>query len=123
MVPPNARMAIEWFVPLGQARPLTMALHSLAAEVRTLHGCRGCSVSTDLANQGTVRYVEDWQTEDDLQGRLQAETFAHLATLIEDAINPPRVEFSLPSGSRGLNYVEEVQRAFARKTRAAHSHR
>jgi quinol monooxygenase YgiN len=123
MVPPNARMTIEWFVPLGQARPLTMALHSLAAEVRTFHGCMGCSVSTDLANQGTVRYIEDWRTEDDLQARLRAETFAQLATLIEDAINPPRVEFSLPSGTRGLDYVEEVQRVFARKIRAAQSHK
>jgi len=123
MVPPNARMTIEWFVPLGQARPLTMALHSLAAEVRTFHGCMGCSVSTDLTSQGTVRYIEDWRTEDDLRGRLLPETFAHLATLIEDATNPPRVEFRLPSGTRGLNYVEEVQQAFALNARAAHSNR
>src|SRR5881227_1347027 len=60
------RMTIEWFVPLGQTRPITMALHSLAADTRTTRGCIGCSVSTDIGNRGTIRYVEEWQTEDDL---------------------------------------------------------
>jgi len=122
-VPPNVRMTIEWFVPMGQARPMTMALHSLAAEIRTVHGCVGCSVTTDLTNQSAVRYIEDWRTEDDLQTRLRPNTFAPLATLIEDATEAPRVEFSLPSGTRGLDYVEEVQRSFARATRGTRSPR
>jgi len=122
-VPPNVRMTIEWFVPMGQARPMTMALHSLAAEIRTVHGCMGCSVTTDLTNQSAVRYIEDWRTEDDLQTRLRPNTFAPLATLIEDATEAPRVEFSLPSGTRGLDYVEEVQRSFARATRGTRSPR
>ena len=37
-------MTIEWFVPLGQTRPITMALQSLAADTRTTRGCVGCSV-------------------------------------------------------------------------------
>ena len=122
-MPPNVRMTIEWFVPMGQARPMTMALHSLAAEIRTVHGCVGCSVTTDLTNQSAVRYIEDWRTEDDLQTRLRPNTFAPLATLIEDATEAPRVEFSLPSGTRGLDYVEEVQRSFARATRGTRSPR
>ena len=122
-MPPNVRMTIEWFVPMGQARPMTMALHSLAAEIRTVHGCMGCSVTTDLTNQSAVRYIEDWRTEDDLQTRLRPNTFAPLATLIEDATEAPRVEFSLPSGTRGLDYVEEVQRSFARATRGTRSPR
>ena len=123
LVPPNVRMTIEWFVPMGQARPMTMALHSLAAEIRSIHGCIGCSVTTDLTNQSAVRYIEDWRTEDDLQIRLRPDTFAPLATLIEDATEAPRVEFSLPSGTRGLDYVEEVQRSLARATRGTRSPR
>lgn len=123
VVPPNVRMTIEWFVPMGQARPMTMALHSLAAEIRTAHGCVGCSVTTDLTNQSAVRYIEDWRTEDDLQTRLRPDIFAPLATLIEDATEAPRVEFSLPSGTRGLDYVEEVQRSFTRATRGRRSPR
>jgi quinol monooxygenase YgiN len=56
----GVRMMIEWFVPFGQTRALTMALHSLAAETRTTPGCIGCSVATDIGNRGTVRYIEEW---------------------------------------------------------------
>jgi len=36
-----------------------------------------------------------------------------LITLIDDAIEPPRIEFTLPGGTRGLDYVAEVQRSHA----------
>jgi quinol monooxygenase YgiN len=104
------RMTIEWFVPLGQTRPITMALHSLAADTRTTRGCIGCSVSTDIGNRGTIRYVEEWQTEDDLRRRVQSETFAKLVNLVEDATQPPRIEFALDRETRGLDFVEEVRR-------------
>jgi quinol monooxygenase YgiN len=104
-------MTIEWLVPLGQTRPITMALHSLAADTRTNHGCVGCSVSTDIGNRGTVRYIEEWQTEDDLRRRVQSDTFAQLVMLIEDATQPPRIEFSLDRETRGLDFVEEVRKS------------
>src|SRR5262245_56357192 len=103
------RMTIEWFMPLGQTRPITMALHSLAAETRAAHGCVGCSVATDIGNRGTVRYTEEWLTEDDLRERLRSETFAQLVELIEDATPPPRIEFALGNETRGLDFVEEVR--------------
>jgi quinol monooxygenase YgiN len=103
------RMTIEWFVPLGQTRPITMALHSLAADTRTTRGCIGCSVSTDIGKRGAVRYVEEWQTEDDLRRRLRSDTFSQLVTLIEGAVQPPRIEFALDHETRGLDFVEEVR--------------
>jgi quinol monooxygenase YgiN len=110
MLSTGVRMTIEWHMPLGQTRPITMALHSLAADTRTTRGCIGCSVSTDIGKRGTVRYVEEWQTEDDLKRRVQSDTFSHLVTLIEDATQPPRIEFSLDRETRGLDFVEEVRR-------------
>jgi quinol monooxygenase YgiN len=103
------RMTIEWFVPLGQTRPITMALHSLAAETRATRGCIGCSLATDLGNRGTVRYTEDWLTENDLRERVRSDTFAQLVTLVEDATQPPRIEFTLGHATRGLDFVEEVR--------------
>ena len=105
------RMTIEWLVPLGQTRPMTMALHSLAADTRTTRGCVGCSVSTDIGKRGTVRYVEEWQTEDDLRRRLRSDSFAQLVTLIEDAGQPPRIEFALDRETRGLDFMQEVRRS------------
>ncbi len=102
-------MTIEWFVPLGQTRPITLALHSLAADTRTTRGCIGCSVLTDIGKRGAVRYVEEWQTEEDLRRRLRSDTFSQLVSLIEGAVQPPRIEFALDHETRGLDFMDEVR--------------
>ena len=111
MDPSSIRMTIEWLVPLGETRPITMALHAVAADTREVRGCVGCSVLTDIGKSGAVRYVEDWRTEEDLRRRLQSETFNQVITLIDRASRPPRIEFALAHGKRGLDFVEEVRRA------------
>ena len=107
----HVRMTIEWSVPIGQTRSITMALHSLASDVRSTVGCVSCSVSTDMANRGVVRYVEEWQTEEDLRQRVSADTFTPLIALMEEAAQPPRVEFALARGTRGFEFAEEVRGA------------
>src|SRR5262245_45470818 len=107
----HARMTIEWSVPIGQTRPMTMALHSLAADVRPTFGCVSCSVSTDIANRGVVRYVEEWQSDDDLRLRVNGDTFMQVISLIEEAAHPPRIEFALARGTRGVEFIEEVRGA------------
>src|SRR4029079_16816419 len=71
------RMMIEWFVPLGQTRSILMALHSVAAETRSSSGCVGGSVPTDIGSRGTMRYTEEWLTEDDLRRHMLTDTFEH----------------------------------------------
>jgi quinol monooxygenase YgiN len=103
------RLTIEWDVPLGQARLLAAALHSIAAETRTTRGCVGCSVAADLANRGTVSYTEEWQTEEHLRLRMKFDTFNQLMMLIENTTKPPRIEFTLADETRGLDFVAEVR--------------
>lgn len=105
----RVRTSIEWFVPLGQTRAITMALYSVAAETRSAPGCVSCSVSADFSNVGEVHYAEEWLTEDYLRLHLRSDTFSHLITLIDDATEPPHVEFMLPLETRGIDLVEEVR--------------
>ncbi|HXI31640.1 MAG TPA: antibiotic biosynthesis monooxygenase [Vicinamibacterales bacterium] len=101
-------MTIQWLVPVGRARSMTEALHSLMATTRAEPGCIGCSVSADVGDKGKIRYSEEWQTEDALQRQFQTDRFRSLVALVEDATEPPVVEFLLPGGSRGLDYVEDI---------------
>jgi quinol monooxygenase YgiN len=103
-------MTVRWLAPIAQAHRITMALHSMVGETRALRGCVGCLVSTRIRQRGIVRYVEEWQTEEDLRRRVRSSGFTDLATLMELAPKPPRVEFALPGGIRGLDFVEEAQR-------------
>jgi hypothetical protein len=68
-------------------------------------------VSTDIERDGTIRYVEDWASEEGLRGRLLADSFAALSRLIEDASRPPRIEFTLASGYRRGDFLSEVRNA------------
>jgi quinol monooxygenase YgiN len=75
----RVRMTVEWFVPLGQARPITQALHTMMVDTRRSHGCIGCSLSTGIRDQGIVRYTEEWESEEDLRRRLEGSSFSNLS--------------------------------------------
>jgi quinol monooxygenase YgiN len=104
----HAYMTIEWLVPVGKARSMTEALHLLVASTRTEPGCIGCSVAADIGEKGRIRYSEEWSTEDALQRQFQTDRFRRLIALVETATEAPIVEFLLPGGSRGLEYVQDV---------------
>jgi quinol monooxygenase YgiN len=104
----HVRMTIQWLVPVGKARSMTGALHLLMTSTRGEPGSVACSVSADLAEKGKIRYTEEWQSEDALRRQFRTDRFKSLVALVENATDPPVVEFLLPGGSRGLDYVEDV---------------
>ena len=91
-----------------------MVLHSVAAAIRATPGCLRCAVCTDLDLGGVVRYVEDWDSESGLRARLASENFAPVHRLIEDALRPPRIEFTLSGGPRRGDFIDEVRHAVTR---------
>jgi len=109
MATTTVRMTVEWLVPAGQARSIALALHSLSADLRDTPGCMRCSVSTDLTTRGSVRYLEEWESEADLRTRVGSEAFLRLAALLEASELAPSLEFTLPDGVRGVDFVEDVR--------------
>ncbi len=93
---------------------MTMALHSVASAIRPTPGCLRCAVCTDIDQGGTVRYVEDWDSEDALRRRLVSANFEPLSMLIEDVSRPPRIEFTLAGGYRRADFLDEVRHAVTR---------
>ena len=114
MTTASVRMTVEWHVPVPQARSMSMALHAVAADIRSSPGCLRCAICTDLEQAGIIRYVEDWASEHDLRRRMLADNFAPLARLIEDVSRPPRIEFTLASGYRRGDYLYEVRNGTAK---------
>jgi quinol monooxygenase YgiN len=108
MAPKTVRMSVEWTVPFAQARSMAIALQSLAASVKPHHGCLSCVVSMGVAHHATLRYIEEWATEDDLRTRLRADGFPQLFDLTEGLSRPPRVEFVLPFGATRGDFLAEV---------------
>ena len=109
MTPQGVRMTVRWFVPRGEMGPINTAMHSLMVTTRAEPGCLGCFLSTELGERTGFTYVEEWKTEQDLVSQLRSTRFAKLAHLMEGATEHPSVEFSLPGGTRGIEYAEEVR--------------
>ena len=81
----------------------------LASPTRIEPGCLGCRVWTEDSEEPTVRYVEEWATEDAMRRRVRSQRFTRLLEVLESAPLPPRVEFDFVTETRGLDYVAEVR--------------
>ena len=103
------RMIVRWRVPAGEAQSITAALQTLMLQTRAAPGCAGCSLSTEMGAVVVIEYVENWKSETDLRRQVRSHRFSALAELIEHATETPIVEFTVPGGSRGIEYAEEVR--------------
>jgi quinol monooxygenase YgiN len=108
-----ARMTVSWKVKAGEAGSIATALQTLMNRIHNERGCEACSVSTEMAAQPRIDYVEEWTSELELQSHIRSEQFANLAELMEHSIERPDVTFYLPGGTRGIDYAEEVRRSSA----------
>jgi hypothetical protein len=74
--------------------------------IRFQPGCRECSVWVDA--ESTVHYIEEFETEADMQQRVRSSKFTSLLGVIESA-HQPRVQFDFVTSTRGLEYVSQVR--------------
>jgi hypothetical protein len=88
------------------AENLLEGLQYQAPGTRLEHGCLGCGAW--LAPDSTVRYCEDWATEDDLRRRVQSDSFTSLLAVVETAADA-QVQFDFVNKTRGLDYVVELR--------------
>ena len=103
------RMTLKWRVAAAAATPVMSALQTVLFRTRTERGCVGGSLSTELGSHVEIRYVVDWESEDDLQRQIRSNDFSQLAELMERGTEPPTIEFALPSGMRGMEYAEKIR--------------
>jgi quinol monooxygenase YgiN len=91
-------------------------LEALRPSIVSTHPGHGCvawtlSVSSESGRSQRLRYVEDWSSEQELRDRVRSERFRGLLAAMEAALTRPRIVFELATGSRGLEFVEEVRQA------------
>ena len=103
------RFTLQWNVRPEQGGVVTSALQSVLVAARREPGCLTCSLATELGEWVTLRFEETWETEESMRRYVRSPRFVALASLMESATEPPRVEFSLQGGIRGLDYAAEVR--------------
>ncbi len=81
----------------------------MASPTRIEPGCLACRVWIEESDKSTVRYVEEWATEEAMRLRVRSERFTRLLEVLESAPAPPSVQFDFVTETRGLDYVAEVR--------------
>jgi quinol monooxygenase YgiN len=104
------RMRLRWVVPPHELVPVSAALNTLMVAARSQHGWLVCHLMTEVGPRVEFEYVEEWNEEEDLILQVRSQRFARFAELMERATELPQVEFTVPGGTRGLDYAEEVRR-------------
>jgi quinol monooxygenase YgiN len=107
-------MSVKWRVPPAEAQSISTALQELMLYTRAEHGCRRCSLSTEMGPLVHIHYIEWWATEGDLQRQIRSTRFASLAELVERGTEYPIVEFALADGTYGLEYAAAVRRSWTK---------
>ena len=107
---PVVRLAVALGLPASETGPVLHALRLLASPIRIDPDCLGCRVWTESTEPSTVRYEEEWATEDSMRLRVRSERFTRLLEVLESAPGPPSIQFDFVTETRGLDYVEEVRK-------------
>lgn len=96
-------------LPASNTKPVVHALRMLASPIRIEPGCLACRVWIDDSDESTVRYEEEWTTEDAMRVRVRSPRFTRLLEVLESSGVPPWVQFDFVTETRGLEYVAEVR--------------
>jgi quinol monooxygenase YgiN len=88
---------------------LVQALKSLMVSAQAEHGLLGCNLYQEVGDETTLRYVEDWQTREDLECQIRSTRYTQLLALMETASELPSLEFRTVSQTRGLDYLQAVR--------------
>jgi len=105
----SVEVRVEWSVLPPQVDAVSGVLHGLLSAIRAEPGCRSCTLASDMGTLVTLQLREVWDSEDALREHLQSSRYESLSGLLESAITQPRIEFVLPTGTRGLEYVRGVR--------------
>ncbi len=88
---------------------LTQALKSLMVSAQAEHGLVSCKLYQEVGNETTLRYVEDWQTAEDLEFQIRSNRYTQLLALMETASELPSLEFRTVSRTQGLDFLQAVR--------------
>ena len=113
------RVTLSITAARGESLHLVEALRLLMVPHERERGCVGSQLvlSSDSSDPARISYMEVWSSEERLRKHVRSDRFLQLLGLMESASEPPRLEFRLNGGTRGLDYVEEARAGLTRRIR------
>jgi len=83
-------------------------LRSLVGPVRAESGCCATGLLTNVEEELTLTWVEEWRSAEDFEQHLQTPAFRKILAVMELSSVPPVMEIDDVSSRRGFDMVEEI---------------
>jgi len=88
---------------------MVQALASIMFKTKFERGCIDCQYYAERENPRSVRYVEQWETLEDVELHIRAQQFGMLLSLMETAEEMPTLEIHTGSEILGLDYIRAAR--------------
>jgi quinol monooxygenase YgiN len=82
---------------------------SLMGPVRAEPGCRLCELYQQVDDGNVLRYVEEWETPEQLERHMRSARYERLLAIMEASAVRPVLRYDYVTGTRGLDYLEAVR--------------
>jgi quinol monooxygenase YgiN len=97
-------------VPPAERREEALRIaRSLLGPTGAAPGCVHCAFYMDTQNENCLFYVEEWQSEDDLQRHIRSDDYRKFLALIDLSSEPPDLKFHRVSETFGMEYVSRAR--------------
>ena len=91
-----------------RTRQIIEALRSLMRPAQLNRGCTSARLYSEVGDPECLNYLEEWNSEDDLERQLRSGHFARLVAIMETAAEPPTLKFNHVVDTNGLEFGARV---------------
>jgi len=85
-------------------------LRSVMDHTWGLPGCLGCACYEEQKNDGTMLYMEQWETKEDLYRHIQSDLYHRVISAMELSVAKPDIRFFEISKSMGMELIENLRK-------------
>ena len=96
-------------VPSAKVAEALEVLTPMVERIKVAAGCLSCHVYEDLLEKNVLMVEELWRTKEDLTRHLRSNEYRNVLLLMEMALAPPEVRFSVIAESSGLETIEQAR--------------
>jgi quinol monooxygenase YgiN len=95
--------------PAGRRDEIVQSFRSFLEPTGVKHGCLGCRLYQDVADENALTYVEEWQTHEDFERHVRSDQYRKHLALIDLSTSPPELKFHTISETSGIEYLASVR--------------
>jgi quinol monooxygenase YgiN len=88
---------------------IVRVLRSLIEPTRVETGCIGCGLYKDLHDQSVIIWVEEWNTQDDLERHLRSPQYKKILAAFDMSNSQPDMRFDTVVETKGMQLIAEAR--------------